>query len=124
MAFFRYNSLLLYFYLGSAQIHPRQASMKEYTLLSVFSVALVLIADVFLKTNLLKRKLFWFFLLVIIFFKFIVNGYLTGKNIVIYNPEFFMGLRIGSIPAEDFIFGFSMVSLSIIFWEYFKRQKT
>jgi len=98
--------------------------MKEYTLLSVFSVALVLIADVFLKTNLLKRKLFWFFLLVIIFFKFIVNGYLTGKNIVIYNPEFFMGLRIGSIPVEDFIFGFSMVSLTIISWEYFKRQKT
>jgi len=98
--------------------------MKEYTLLSVFSAALVLTADLLLKTNLLKRKLFWFFLLVILFFKFVVNGYLTGRNIVIYNPGFFMGLRIGSIPVEDFIFGFSMVTLVIIFWEHFKRQKT
>lgn len=98
--------------------------MKEYTLLSVLSVFLVLMLDIFLRTNLRKRKLFWFFILVIILFKFIVNGYLTGKNIVIYNPAFFMGLRIGSIPVEDFIFGFSMVSLTIIFWEYFRKQKT
>ena len=96
--------------------------MKEYTILSILSVTLALITGALLKANLLKRKLFWFFILVILFFKFIVNGYLTGKNIVIYNPEFFMGLRIGSIPLEDFIFGFSMVSLTIIFWEYFKRQ--
>ncbi|MFH0855600.1 MAG: lycopene cyclase domain-containing protein [Candidatus Omnitrophota bacterium] len=98
--------------------------MKEYTLLSILSAALVPAVDVFLRTNLLKRKLFWLFILVIALFKLAVNGYLTGENIVIYNPEFFLGLRIGSIPFEDFLFGFSMVSLTIIFWEYFKRQKT
>jgi len=97
--------------------------MKEYTLLSILSVFLVLMLDIFLRTNLRKRKLFWFFILVIILFKFIVNGYLTGKNIVIYNPVFFMDLRIGSIPVEDFIFGFSMVTLTIIFWEYFRKQR-
>jgi len=97
--------------------------MKEYTLLAAVSVLLAVSLDVFLKTKLLKRKLFWLFILVILFFKFIVNGYLTGTNIVLYNPGFFMGLRIGSIPMEDFLFGFSMVSLTIIFWEYFKRER-
>ncbi len=97
--------------------------MKEYTIISVFSVFFAVIADIILKTKLLRRGLFWFFILIILIFKFLVNGYLTGSGIVIYNPEFFMGFRIGSIPGEDFLFGFSLVSLTIIFWEYFKRQK-
>jgi len=53
----------------------------------------------------------------------LVNGYLTGKQIVMYRPQFFLGLRIGSIPLEDFLFGFSMVTMTIIFWEYFKKKQ-
>jgi len=98
--------------------------IKEYTLLAVLSVFLSTLFDTVLKTKLLKRRLFWFFILVVLFFKFLVNGYLTGTNIVMYNPKFFMNARLGSIPLEDFLFGFSMVALTIIFWEYFKRQKT
>jgi hypothetical protein len=29
---------------------------------------------------------------------------------------------VGSIPVEDFFFGFSMVTMTIVFWEYFKRH--
>jgi lycopene cyclase domain-containing protein len=97
--------------------------MKEYTFLAVVSVFLVALTEAVLKTGLLRRRLFWFFILVVLFFKFLVNGYLTGTNIVIYNPKFFMNIRLGSIPLEDFLFGFSMVALTIIFWEYFRRQK-
>jgi len=42
---------------------------------------------------------------------------------VMYNPQFFMGIRIGTIPLEDFLFGFSMVTLSIVCWEYFKKKR-
>ncbi len=97
--------------------------MKEYTLLAVFSVFVSVFIDKKTGVNALKRKEFYVFLLIIIFFKFLVNGFLTGRNIVMYNPRFFIGLRIGSIPLEDFLFGFSMVSMSVIFWEYFKREK-
>jgi len=94
--------------------------MKEYTILAAISVFITLFLDKKSNIRILKRGLFYIFLLVILFFKFLVNGYLTGKNIVIYNPRFFLGARIGSIPIEDFLFGFSMVTMSIIFWEYFK----
>ena len=57
-----------------------------------------------------------------VFFKFLVNGYLTGQNIVVYDPAFFLEFRIGSIPLEDFLFGFSMVTLTIIGWEGLKRR--
>jgi len=96
--------------------------MKEYTLLGVISVVITIILDRVSGINVLKRKRFYLFLLVIIVFKLLVNGFLTGKDVVLYNPEFFLSFRIGSIPLEDFLFGFSMVTMTIIFWEYFKKR--
>lgn len=72
--------------------------------------------------NILKKKEFYLFILIIFGFKLLVNGYLTGADIVMYDPNFFLGIRLGSIPLEDFIFGFSLVSLGIIFWEFFKQK--
>jgi lycopene cyclase domain-containing protein len=96
--------------------------MKEYTLLAVASVLITVIIDRMTKIRVLTRPEFYIYLLVIMFFKFLVNGFLTGQNIVIYNAGFFLGLRIGSIPLEDFFFGFSMITLTIIFWEYFSAR--
>ncbi len=93
--------------------------MKEYTILALFSVLAVFMLDWGLKTSVLKRKIFWLFIFIIALFKLLVNGYLTATKIVNYNPQFFLGIRLGSIPLEDFIFGFSMVSIAIIIWEYF-----
>jgi lycopene cyclase domain-containing protein len=97
--------------------------MKEYTILALISVIAVFPLGKILKTEVLKKGFFYIFLLVILFFKFLVNGYLTGNRIVLYNDDFFMGVRLGSIPLEDFLFGFSMVSLTIIFWEYFLNRE-
>jgi lycopene cyclase domain-containing protein len=96
--------------------------MKEYTVLAAISVLAVIWLDNILKTGLLRNKLFYLFLLVIAGFKFLVNGFLTGKNIVVYNPKYFLGFRLGTIPVEDFLFGFSMVTAAVIFWEYFKGE--
>jgi len=96
--------------------------MKEYTLLAILSVFLIVTADQWLGIRILKRREFLLFISVILFFKLFVNGFLTGTNIVMYDPKFFLGLRIGSIPIEDFLFGFSMVTLTIIFWEKLKKE--
>jgi len=96
--------------------------MKEYTILAILSVFFTVFIDYVSKINLLKKKIFWLFLVIIVGFKLLVNGYLTGANIVMYNPKFFLGLRLTSIPVEDFLFGFSMVVLTIILWESFKKE--
>jgi lycopene cyclase domain-containing protein len=96
--------------------------MKEYTALAIFSLLITVLLDKITKQRILKKGEFYAFLLVILFFKILVNGYLTGKNIVIYNPNYFLGIRLGSIPIEDFLFGFSMVAMTVIFWEYFKER--
>jgi len=97
--------------------------MKEYTLFGVISIIVTIILDRVTGVNILKNKIFYFFIFIILIFKLLVNGYLTGKDIFLYNPEFILGLRIGSIPLEDFLFGFSMVTLTIVFWELFKKRR-
>lgn len=96
--------------------------MKEYTLIAVFSMMVTIFIDRSTGINILKKKEFYLFILIIFGFKLLVNGYLTGADIVMYDPNFFLGIRLGSIPLEDFIFGFSLVSLGIIFWEFFKQK--
>lgn len=97
--------------------------MKEYTLMALLSVAATVFLDHRSGIRLLRQGRFYLFLGVILFFKFLVNGYLTSQGIVIYDPKFYLGVRWGSIPAEDFLFGFSMVTMTIIFWEYFLKKE-
>jgi len=94
--------------------------MKEYTLIAAVSVVMTVFLDSISGICLLRRKIFYLYVFVIFCFKLFVNGYLTGKNIVMYNPRYFLGIRLGSIPLEDFLFGFSMITMTIIFWEMFK----
>ncbi|NQW30219.1 MAG: lycopene cyclase domain-containing protein [Ignavibacteria bacterium] len=74
------------------------------------------------KTKVVTRGVFWIFLAVMYFFKLLMNGYLTWRPIVIYNPDHFMNLRIGTIPAEDFIYAFTLVTLPIILWEKLRKS--
>jgi lycopene cyclase domain-containing protein len=95
--------------------------MKEYTIISFVSMAAAAFVDWKSGVRVLRRREFYFFLAVILVFKLLVNGFLTGKEIVMYDPRFFLGIRVGSIPVEDFMFGFSMVTLTLVFWEYWKK---
>jgi len=108
--------------MGSDKSYQGKDEMKEYTALAIASVIMTLAIDRAAGAGVFRRKEFYLFLLAMAFFKFLVNGFLTGRQIVLYNPEFFSGFRLGSIPVEDFLFGFSMVSLTIIFWESFKKR--
>ncbi|WP_419870370.1 lycopene cyclase domain-containing protein [Chryseobacterium sp. CT-SW4] len=52
---------------------------------------------------------------------FAVNGILTGSLIpspvVNYNPAEFLGVRIGTIPVEDAVYGYSQFLLNIYFFK-------
>jgi len=96
--------------------------MKEYTLLSIVSVLLAIALDFALKTKLFFSKKFWIFWAVMFVLIFIVNGYLTWRPIVIYGESFYSGIRIFTIPVEDFLFGFSLITFNITLWEYFTNK--
>ncbi len=94
--------------------------MKEYTVLAVLAAAGAAFVDRLLGTRLLVRRSYWLFVGVMMIFLLLVNGYLTWRPIVLYGERFYLGWRIGTIPIEDFFFGFSMMTLNVILWEYFK----
>ena len=96
--------------------------MKEYTILSVLGVTISIAADLFLKTRLILNKKFWIFWAVMFVLIFIVNGYLTWRPIVTYGDEFHLGFRLFTIPIEDFLFGFSLITLNIVIWEYYNKK--
>jgi lycopene cyclase domain-containing protein len=92
-----------------------------YTLLSLCAATIAIIVDQLLKTKLLLQPKYVLFLGIVGIFKFFVNGYLTA-HIVLYNSQQILGLRIGTIPVEDFIYGFALVTLCISLWEWQKNK--
>lgn len=53
----------------------------------------------------------------------VFNGYLTGRPIVLYDPQFLLGLRIGTIPLEDYAFGLSLVWVTTVLYQQ-RRGRT
>ena len=96
--------------------------MKEYTILAIISVFLAIVIDLVLKTRLILNKKFWIFWSVMFPLTFIINGYLTWRPIVIYGEQYYLNIRLFTIPVEDFLFGFALISLNIIIWEYYTRK--
>jgi len=74
-----------------------------------------------LRTRLLTRKVFWTAYAIIVGFQLIVNGILTGRRIVRYDPDAIIGLRIAYAPVEDLLFGFAMILLTLSTWVWLGR---
>ena len=103
----------------------RKEKVKEYTLLAIASAIAVILLDLLvLRTRILVMKIFWIFLIVMYGFKTLVNGYLTWRPIVLYGEEFTSGVRFFTIPLEDYVYGFSLIALRVVLWEYWKSKRT
>jgi lycopene cyclase domain-containing protein len=80
----------------------------EYTGLAFLSAGLFLMADQGLKINLTQSVQFWYTQVLIIGATLLFNGFLTSRPVVLYGESFQLGLRIFTIPVEDFVYGFSL----------------
>ena len=94
-----------------------------YSDIAITAFAIAVMADLFLfKNSLLTRPAFWTSYAIILPFQFITNWWLTSKNIVMYDPDAIVGLRIFSAPAEDLLFGFALVLGVMDMWEFWGRR--
>lgn len=98
---------------------------KTYTLINFLMLWLILVFATLKKPYLLQR--FYLAYLVVLIPFFIVNGILTGmltpEPIVWYNNTENMGIRIITIPIEDFAYAFSMLLLSLMLIDYQTKIK-
>ena len=100
--------------------------MPEYTLLAATSVVLVVLLERFaLRTGLLRDPSYWISLAICFGFMVLVNGWLTKLSapIVIYTRSENLGVRFPwDIPVEDFAFGWSMLTLTMLLWDRAGRR--
>jgi lycopene cyclase domain-containing protein len=94
--------------------------MPEYTALAVLSVvATVLVERFWLRTGIFRKAQYWVAMAIVYFFHVLVDGWLTKLSapIVIYDERQITGLRVPwDIPVEDYLFGFSMITLTLMVW--------
>ena len=96
--------------------------MKEYTIIAIVAVIAALLFDRLLGTRLSSRREFWIFWVVMTLLTTIVNGYLTWRPIVIYGEGHYLGVRVWTIPIEDYLFGFGLITLNLVIWEFWKSR--
>jgi lycopene cyclase domain-containing protein len=104
----------------------------SYTALAIIGVVASAGLDlVVLRTNLLRRRVFWISYLIVLFFQLIVNGVLTGRRVVSYNPadvvggdspQFIGDGRFIYAPVEDLFFGFALVVQTLAWWVWWGRR--
>ncbi len=70
-----------------------------------------------------RRYMSWFYFAfaISIIPMLIVNGILTAKPVVFYNPNEIIGIRLGTIPIEDFLYNLAMLTMCIGIYEWLKR---
>lgn len=137
---FTHYALLHYF--PNKSISTRSATFISYLLIIVLAIAAALYYDkwytlvnflyaiilifVVLKTNikLLQTYLLTFIVMLIPFF--IVNGILTGSmienEVVWYNNQENLGIRLFTIPIEDTIYAFTLILTNLALTECFQSK--
>jgi len=69
---------------------------------------------------------FYLMYLVTLFPFFIVNGLLTGsfipEEVVYYDNAQNLGIRLGTIPVEDMVYGLLMLLMNVTWFEYFRSK--
>ncbi|WP_236792885.1 lycopene cyclase domain-containing protein [Amycolatopsis sp. GM8] len=94
--------------------------MIGYTLPAALSVPAVVAVELWwLRTGLFRRPAYWISMVIVLAFQILVDGWLTKLSapIVRYDPDQLTGLRFPfDIPVEDYLFGFSLVTLTLLLW--------
>jgi lycopene cyclase domain-containing protein len=95
----------------------------SYSALAVTAVVGVLVFDLAVyRTRLVTRRAFWATYAIVLVFQLLMNGVLTGLDVVTYDPATVWGPRIAYAPVEDLLFGFAMVTLTLSSWAAVNRR--
>jgi len=95
----------------------------SYTVLAVIGVLGTLVLDLaVLRTRLVRRRAFWTAYAIVLVFQLVTNGWLTGRDIVVYSARDILGARVVYAPVEDLLFGFSMVLQTQAWWVWWGRR--
>jgi lycopene cyclase domain-containing protein len=93
---------------------------KEYTALVLIFLGVAAVIDLVLKKDIFLQPRTYPYLAIVSGLILIFNGYLTFRPVVLYAPTYHLGFRFGTIPLEDFGYGYTLIILCTILFEKLK----
>jgi lycopene cyclase domain-containing protein len=98
---------------------------RLYTSVTFISTGVFLIFHGFVLKGVYMGRFYLMYMVTLIPF-FIVNGLLTGsfipEEVVFYDNTQNLGIRLGTIPIEDMVYGLLMLLLNVTWFEYFRNR--
>lgn len=93
-----------------------------YPTLAFLAVAGTVVLDLaVVRTRLLKTVDYWIAYAVVLAFQLVVNGVLTCNDVVT-GYRTILGPRVACAPVEDLLFGFAMVTQTLVWWVALGRR--
>lgn len=119
-----FNNLIVFFSVIVCSVIALLHYGKIYTLVTAMATITTLIYLHFIvRADWIGKASLVFTILMLGFFP--VNGVLTGTGlanpIVNYNPNDFLGIRMGTIPVEDAVYGYTQFLWVLYFFKHFKE---
>lgn len=101
--------------------------MPEYLVAAATGLLLVVLAELLVfRTGVFRNRAYWIAMGICLFFMVLTNGWLTKLSapIVIYEATMKSPWRFPwDIPVEDYLFGFALLTLAVVLWEWEGRRR-
>lgn len=95
---------------------------QGYTLKALASCSFFLTVAYWLDRPLLTSRRYWTWLAICYIPFLLVNSVLTALPVVEYNPKAIFGLRVFTIPIEDFFYNYAMLSFYLLFYRLRRKS--
>lgn len=83
-------------------------------------LAVLLTTALLITSPLVRLRRYWIFQGAHLLLFFACNTFLTSLPVISYGQDSIIGLRIGTIPLEDFLFSYALISLAILAWRKYQ----
>lgn len=95
---------------------------RTYTATVLIVSATVFASAMFCFKDIFASNLYWLYMVVCTVLFALFNHLLTSLPVVIYSQNAITGVRIASIPIEDFLYNFTLLSLYLIFYHFAEKK--
>lgn len=96
---------------------------RSYTAVVLAAFGLFFLLTALLRPSLLRERTVWATFAVSFVPFALVNGILTALPVVLYNPSAILGLRVTTIPIEDFFYSFSLVGYLLLVYRGLRGRR-
>ena len=96
---------------------------RSYTAIVLTAFGLFFLLTALLRPSLLQERTVWAAFAASFIPFAVVNGILTALPVVLYNPSAILGLRISTIPIEDFFYSFSLLGYLLLVYRGLRDRR-